>query len=72
MAGSSIAPVIDSSGAPTDAATLFGVPSGAATGPCLVDPELGALFPGNWLRLRIHFLPVGAQNLFEMARHNRF
>src|SRR5690348_16068054 len=42
------APVIDG-GAPANAPTIFGNPgSGAASGgPCLLEPQIGALFPNN-------------------------
>src|SRR5262249_62363505 len=38
-------------------------------GPCLVGPEVGALVPQNWLRLRIHFEPAAGQDLFEIRIH---
>jgi hypothetical protein len=60
-------PIIDA-GAPADSATLFGgsnsgAPSG---GPCLADPQIGTLFPNNWLRPRFTWLPSGGENLFEL------
>jgi hypothetical protein len=60
-------PILDGS-APADSATLFGDatngnPSG---GPCLVEPEMGALYPNNWLTPRFVFQPVAGQNLFEI------
>ncbi len=63
-------PVIEG-GAPSDSGSLFGDPtSGSATGgPCLVEPELGALIPQNWLRLRVRFVPPSGQNLFEIRLH---
>ncbi len=67
------APILDPAGTapPADVATLFGAPTSGTTtgGPCLVDPELGALFPGNWLRLRVHFTPAAGQNVFELRVH---
>lgn len=56
---------------PANAAALFGAAdSGAQTGgPCLTDPEVGALFPRNWLRLRVHFTAPAPQNLFEIRLH---
>jgi hypothetical protein len=55
-------------GAPDDAPGEFGEPgSGDPTGgPCLVEPEIGTLYPGNWLRPRFSWLPSGGQNLFEL------
>jgi hypothetical protein len=63
-------PVIDGD-APADSGSLFGDPgSGSQTGgPCLVEPELGALIPQNWLRLRVRFIPDDGQNLFEIRLH---
>lgn len=63
-------PVLDD-GAPPNAKDLFdaagaGSPSG---GPCLVEPEPGALFPRNWLRPRFRFVPAAGQNLFEIRLH---
>jgi mono/diheme cytochrome c family protein len=67
-------PVLDTGGAtpvPANAASLFGpAGSGAASGgPCLVEPEIGALIPQNWLRLRFRFVAPAAQNLFEIRVH---
>ncbi|MCA9678051.1 MAG: hypothetical protein KC464_23700, partial [Myxococcales bacterium] len=64
-------PIIDTDGGattPGDAPGLFGDPgSGSATGgPCLVEPEVGTLYPRNWLRPRFSWLPAGGQNLFEL------
>jgi len=45
-------PIIDPGGtAPTDSGTLFGDPTmGAATGgPCLFEPEVGTIYPRNWI-----------------------
>jgi hypothetical protein len=61
-------PVIDGN-APSDSASRFGVPGSDSGGPCLIDPELGALIPQNWLRLRIHFEPPAGQDLFEIRIH---
>lgn len=59
---------IFAAGAPAGAPTWFGSPeSGEASGgPCLVDPELGSLFPRNWLRLRFKLAAPSGQNLFEI------
>jgi hypothetical protein len=60
-------PIIDGSAPPT-APGLFGDPtSGSPTGgPCLVEPEVGTLYPRNWLRPRFSWLPTGSENLFEL------
>lgn len=59
------APIIDV-GAPTNAAEIFGAtPAGTATAPCLSEPEIGALYPRNWLRPRFSFVAPGA-TLFEI------
>jgi len=65
-------PVIDPTGnTPVAAPGLFGpAGSGASSGgPCLTDPELGSLFPTNWLPLRFHFVAPTGQNLFEIRLH---
>ena len=66
--------VVDTGGpmpVPSNAGTLFGpAGSGAASGgPCLIDPEVGSLFPKNWLRLRFRFSAPAGQNLFEIRMH---
>lgn len=63
-------PVLDGS-APANAGTLFGPPgSGAQSGgPCLTEPEVGSLFPNNWLRPRFALTPGPGQNLFEIRLH---
>ena len=40
---------------------------GAGTGgPCLYEPEIGTLFPSNWLRPRFRFAAAQSENLFEI------
>jgi hypothetical protein len=67
------APIVDSpdAGVPGDPASLFGPPSqgGASGGPCLIEPEMGALYPMNWLRPRFRWVPAGGENLFELRLH---
>jgi hypothetical protein len=60
-------PIIEGN-APADAAGLFGDPGSGdpSGGPCLVEPEIEALFPNNWLRPRFRYLPASGQNLFEI------
>jgi hypothetical protein len=62
-----VGPIVDGD-APDNADDLFGDPnSGEPTGgPCLVEPEIGTLFPRNWLRPRFSWLATGGQNLFEL------
>ncbi|MEO7111075.1 MAG: hypothetical protein ABI183_11615 [Polyangiaceae bacterium] len=57
--------------APANSETLFGAAgSGAATGgPCVFEPEVGTLFPNNWLRPSFAYVPVATQNLFEIRLH---
>ncbi len=52
-------------------ATTFGAAgTGAgAGGPCLLDPEPGALFPRNWLRPRFVLQPGTGQDVFEIRLH---
>ncbi|HEY1960199.1 MAG TPA: hypothetical protein VGH28_31535 [Polyangiaceae bacterium] len=57
--------------APSNAQQLFGdsdagAPSG---GPCLVEPEVGSLYPHNWLRPRFRFVASAGENLFEIRLH---
>jgi hypothetical protein len=58
-------------GAPANSQTLFGAPdAGASTGgPCLIEPEIGSLYPHNWLRPRFHWIPTAGENLFEIRLH---
>jgi hypothetical protein len=69
-------PVIDDAdggggSVPSNAPQLFGdADAGASSGgPCLVEPEIGALFPNNWLRPRFHFIAPSGENLFEIRLH---
>jgi hypothetical protein len=68
------APVLDAAGGappPANAAALFAAagPGAQAGGPCLIEPETGALYPRNWLRPSFRWVvPVG-QNLFEVRLH---
>lgn len=55
--------------APSNAADLFGPATQGAQsgGPCLIEPEVGTLYPNNWLRPRFAWLPAQASdNLFEL------
>jgi hypothetical protein len=57
--------------APMDAPMMFGdAGTGSATGgPCLAEPADGALYPKNWLRPRVLWLPATGQTLFEVRVH---
>ena len=59
-------------GAPPDAATMFGAAGtgNPGTGPCLLDPQTGTLFPSNWLRPRFSFKAPSSQKLFELRIHS--
>jgi hypothetical protein len=61
----------DAGAAPSNSASLFGpADSGAqAGGPCLIEPEVGALFPNNWLRARFVWTTANTENLFELRVH---
>jgi hypothetical protein len=59
-------PIIDG-GAPSSAPTLFGAPDQGTTGPCLYEPEVGSLFPNNWLPLRFRFTTSHSETLFEIT-----
>jgi Tol biopolymer transport system component len=59
-------PFVDA-GAPASAPALFGGALGAPSGgPCLADPQVGTLFPNNWIRPRFTWVPTGTENLFEL------
>ncbi len=59
-------PIIDA-GAPAGSPALFGGAPGAPSGgPCLAEPQIGTLFPNNWLRPRFTWIPAGSENLFEL------
>ena len=64
------APVVDGA-TPAGAPQLFGAPTsgGASGGPCLVEPEIGALFPNNWLRPRFRVKAPAGQDVFELRLH---
>src|SRR5262245_55042567 len=42
-------------GVPVEAPKWFGDPGASSGGPCLVEPEVGSLFPNNWQRPRFRF-----------------
>lgn len=61
-------PVFDN-GAPSSAPDIFSKPdvsSGGIAGPCLYEPEMGSLFPNNWLRPRFRFSAGQGENLFRI------
>ena len=59
-------PIIEA-GAPGNSGVLFGDPStGAAGGPCLIEPDAGTLYPLGFLRPRFRLAPGNGQNLFEI------
>ena len=60
-------PVIEP-GVTAGAPAQFG-PAGAGSptnGPCLLEPQSGALYPRNWLRPRVRFVPSVGHDLFEI------
>src|SRR6476619_4400658 len=62
-------PIVDE-GAPGNSSQIFGDPGGGASGgPCLLEPQVGALFPNNWLRPRFRMQAAGGQDLFEIRLH---
>src|SRR5579871_3457530 len=58
------APILGA-GVPANAPSMFGPPSGA--GPCVTEPEDGALFPSNWLRPRVRV--PGSTGLLKITFH---
>jgi hypothetical protein len=76
--GGSMGPFLDfpaeplvEAGAPAEGPALFGDPGAGAPsgGPCVTDPQDGALLPRNWLRPRFAWTPAGGQNLYELRVH---
>jgi hypothetical protein len=55
---------------PANAMDLFGPSTqGAATGgPCLIEPEIGSLYPNNWLRPRFVWTSP-SETIFELRVH---
>jgi hypothetical protein len=51
------------------AATTFGAAGNSSGGPCIYEPELGTVFPNNWLRPRFSWVAPSGQNLFELRLH---
>ncbi len=53
---------------PADIADRFGAPGSEdpTGGPCLVEPQLGSLFPSNWLRPRFRWNPAAVPSFFEL------
>jgi hypothetical protein len=68
-------PILDTpdagAAAPPNSSSLFGPPSQGAQsgGPCLLEPEVGALYPKNWLRPRFAWVAASGENLFELRVH---
>jgi len=58
-------PILD--GGLGDVSGLFTATGASSGGPCLIEPELGTLFPKNWLRPRFTWVPNGDENLFELT-----
>ena len=52
---------------PTSVAGMFGTPSG--NGPCVTEPEDGALFPNNWLPPRIHVPGYSSSGFLKITFH---
>jgi hypothetical protein len=55
-------------GVPADAPTRF-AGAAAGDGPCITEPEDGALFPNNWLRPRVKFTAAAPGTLHEIRFH---
>src|SRR5579859_7776676 len=58
-------PVLDV-GVPPTTPRLFAAADQGMTGPCLYEPEMGSLFPNNWLPLRFRFTTSNMENMFEI------
>ncbi len=60
-------PVADGDLPPDSPVGGFGDPgSGGAGGPCLVEPQVGTLFPRNWVRPRFRWAATGGDDVFEL------
>jgi hypothetical protein len=62
-------PVIDM-GVTPDAPSMFPPLAPSLPGPCLTEPEDGALFPNNWLRPRIRWSAPVAGTLHQVRLHS--
>ncbi len=66
-----VAPIVDTGGAttvPGDVGTQFG---GASTGspsggPCMFEPEVGTLYPRNWIRPRFSWIAGTNESIYEL------
>jgi hypothetical protein len=56
-------------GATPDSPAMFASPA-VGLGPCITEPEDGALFPNNWLRPRVKFKPAVPGTLHEIRFHS--
>jgi WD40-like Beta Propeller Repeat len=54
------APILDGDVPPNIADLFGGAQFAAAGGPCLMEPEVGSLFPRNWLRPRFRWIGANA------------
>jgi hypothetical protein len=61
----------DAGAPPSNVAQLFGGGDAGASsgGPCLIEPEVGALYPNNWLRPRFVWTTANTENLYELRLH---
>ena len=66
-------PVVDKGGGetlPAGISDLFQAAlQAAAPGPCLVEPEAGAMLPASWMRPRFRLSSPAGQNVFEIRVH---
>src|SRR5665213_2955143 len=64
-------PVVDGSANGGSAATIFGAAGSgnSSGGPCIFEPQIGTLFPNNWLRPRFSWAAPSGQTLFELRLH---
>jgi WD40-like Beta Propeller Repeat len=67
-------PVIDTAtpALPPNIGDLFGAPGteNPTGGPCLLEPEIGTLYPNNWLRPRFRVAAPNGENVFEIRIHS--
>jgi hypothetical protein len=51
---------------PVDPGKVFSTAGGGSGGPCLFEPQDGALFPNNWLRPRFRMVAPANQSMYEI------
>jgi hypothetical protein len=53
----------------TEFTTAGDTDAGGTTGPCIIEPSMGALFPNNWTPMYFAWNAANGDNLFELRLH---